>query len=598
MGVATKERSGKDDGEKNKTGTGLRELFKLYRFIKPYRWKFALGLFLLLISTGASLMFPKLLGDLVDMGTRGLMKAEISRTGLLLLVILIIQAVFSYTRTRIFVFVTEKTLASIRQHLYNHLIRLPMAFFSARRVGELNSRISSDVSLLQDSLTSTLADLLSQILVITGGITLMMISSFKLTIFMLAIVPGMALLAFFSGRAIRRYSRKAQSYVAESNTIVEETLQGIHNVKAFTNETFEINRYREKTSEVAKAGIKGGKYQAAVSFIVLGFFVSMAAVIWRGATMIATGQMEPGQLFSFVIYSGFIAGNIAGMAGVYTRLQKTIGAAENLLLLLDEPTEEIDEKYLPDPSHTLHGQITFDRVQFRYPSREEMTVLNDVSFNIAPGQQIALVGPSGAGKSTITSLLLKFYDPAGGRILFDGRDSRDFPVTALRAQMAIVMQDVFLFGGTIRENIAYGRPDANEDEIIDAAVQANAWDFIRSFPDKLETIVGERGVQLSGGQRQRIAIARAVLKNPKILILDEATSSLDSESERLVQEALEKLMTGRTSLVIAHRLATVRKADSIIVLNTGSIVEQGTHTELLSNGSGLYKTLTELQFTT
>lgn len=584
--------------EKSKPGTGLKELFKLYMFLKPYRWKFALGMLFLLISSGASLMFPKFLGDMVDMGNKGKMLNEISRTGSIIIAILVIQAVFSYSRTRIFVSVTEKTLASIRQSVYNHLIKLPMAFFAEHRVGELNSRISSDISLLQDSLTGTLADLLSQLLIIAGGITLMMISSFKLTIFMLAIVPAMALFAFFSGRAIRRYSKKAQTYVAESNTIVEETLQGIQNVKAFTNELFEIKRYREKTIEVALQGIKGGKYQAAVSFIVLGFFLAMAAVIWRGAALIAKGQMEAGQLFSFVIYSGFIAGNIAGMAGVYTRLQRTIGAAEKLLLLLDEPSEAIDEIYVPDPANTLHGQITFEHVGFKYPSREEITVLKDVSFSIDPGQQVALVGPSGAGKSTLVSLLLKFYEPVTGMILFDGRDSRKFPVTSLRTQMAIVMQDVFLFGGTIRENIAYGKPNAGEQEIINAAIQANAWDFIRSFPDQLDTIVGERGVQLSGGQRQRIAIARAVLKNPKILILDEATSSLDSESERLVQEALEKLMHCRTSVVIAHRLSTVRKADKIVVLDGGTIVEQGTHTQLLSNEKGLYKTLTELQFST
>jgi ABC-type multidrug transport system fused ATPase/permease subunit len=578
------------------TGSGLKQLVKLYRFLRPYRWKFALGLLFLLFSTAASLMFPKLLGDMVDIANRGLVTSEIHRTGLLLLAILTGQALFSYTRTRLFVYVTEKTLASIRQHIYNHLIRLPMSFFSSRRVGELNSRISSDISLLQDSLTSTLADLLSQMLVIVGGITLMMISSFRLTIFTLAIIPAISLLAFFSGRAIRRYSRKAQAFVAESNTIVEETLQGIQNVKAFTNEPFESSRYRQKTEEVAKTGIKGGKYQAAISFIVLGFFVSMAAVIWRGATMIASGQMEAGQLFSFVIYSGFIGGNIAGMAGVYTRLQKTIGASENLLQILDEKTEEIDKDYAPDPSHNLKGEIAFDHVGFRYPSRDEVAVLSDVSFTAAPGQQVAIVGPSGAGKSTIASLLLRFYDPVAGRILFDGRDSMSFPVTALRAQMAVVMQDVFLFGGTIRENIAYGRPEASEEEITGAAVQANAWDFIQSFPGKMDTVVGERGVQLSGGQRQRIAIARAVLKNPRILILDEATSSLDSESERLVQEALEKLMKGRTSLVIAHRLSTVRKADRIIVLSDGRIVEQGTHSELLANGTGLYRTLTELQF--
>jgi len=585
------------DEEKKKAGSGLKELLKLYRFLKPYRWKFALGMSFLLISSGASLLFPKLLGDMVDFANKGKMISEISRTGLFLLLILVVQAIFSYMRTRIFVLVTEKTLASIRQHVYNHLIKLPMSFFAERRVGELNSRISSDISLLQDSLTGTLADLLSQLLIITGGITLMMISSFKLTLFMLVIVPPMALLAFFSGRAIRRYSKKAQSYVAESNTIVEETLQGIQNVKAFTNEFFEINRYREKTDEVARAGIKGGKYQAAVSFIVLGFFLAMGAVIWRGATLIAKGQMEAGQLFSFVIYSGFIAGNIAGMAGVYTRLQRTIGAAEKLLLLLDEPVEELEEKYVPDPADTLHGQSVFDSVDFRYPSRDEIIVLKNVSFTIEPGQQIALVGPSGAGKSTLVSLLLKFYEPTSGSILFDNRNSSNIPVTSLRKQMAIVMQDVFLFGGTIRENIAYGKPDASENEIIEAAVQANAWDFIQSFPGRLETVVGERGVQLSGGQRQRIAIARAVLKNPKILILDEATSSLDSESERLVQEALEKLMHGRTSVVIAHRLATVRNADKILVLEEGMIVEQGTHSELLANENGLYKALTELQFT-
>ena len=586
------------DKSKKSAGSGLRELAKLYRFMKPYAWKFGLGLIFLLISASASLMFPKFIGEMVDMGNKGKMLEEITRTGLILLIILVVQALFAFFRTRIFVEVTEKTLASIRQSLYNHLIRLPMSFFSERRVGELNSRISSDISMLHDSITHTLADFLSQLLIIIGGITLMAITSYKLTLFTLAIVPAMALLAFFSGRAIRRYSKKAQSFVAESNTIVEETLQGIQNVKAFTNEPFESSRYHEKTEQVARTGIKGGKYMASMNFIAMGIFMSMALVIWRGAVMISNGLMEAGQLFSFVIYSGFIAGNVAGMASVYTRLQKTIGAAENLLLLFDEPVEEIDDKYVPDGAYDLYGKITFDHVEFRYPSREDVLVLKDVSFSIEPGQEIALVGPSGSGKTTIASLLLKFYEVKNGRILFDGRDSREFPVTALRAQMAIVMQDVFLFGGTIRENIGYGKPDAGEDEIIDAAVQANAWDFIRSFPGKLDTVVGERGVQLSGGQRQRIAIARAVLRDPKILILDEATSSLDSESERLVQEALEKLMHSRTSVVIAHRLSTVRNADRIIVLNDGKIVEQGTHNELISNNNGLYKSLTQLQFTT
>lgn len=586
------------DKSKDLSGSGLRQMLKLYRFLKPYAGQFSLGLLFLLISTGASLLFPKLLGDMVDLGNKAKLPGEITRTGIFLLAILVVHSLFAYFRTRLFVYVTERTLASIRRSLYNRLIRLPMSFFSERRVGELNSRISADISMLHDSITGTLADFLSQILVIVGGITFMMVTSLKLTLFTLAIVPAMALLAYFTGRAVRRFSKKAQSFVAESNTVVEETLQGIQNVKAFTNESFESERYHEKTELVARMGIKGGKYQALMSFIGMGIFMSMALIIWRGSVMISKGLMDAGELFSFVVYSGFIAGNVAGMASVYTRLQKTIGAAENLLCLFDETAEDIDDDYVFRPEYELKGRITFENVGFRYPSREEAVVLRDVSFNIDPGREIALVGPSGAGKTTVTSLLLRFYNPTLGRILFDGRDSLDFPVTALRSQMAIVMQDVFLFGGTIRENIAYGKPGATEEEITDAAVRANAWNFINSFPDKLDTVVGERGVQLSGGQRQRIAIARAVLRDPKILILDEATSSLDSESERLVQEALYKLMKGRTSVVIAHRLATVRNADKIIVLNEGKVVEEGTHAELISNGSGLYKTLTELQFTT
>ncbi len=576
--------------------SGLRNVFKLYRYLKPFRVKFGIGLTFLLISSSAGLFFPKLLGQMVDLGNQGKLNSDISRVGIILVVILLVQAVFGYFRTRIFVEVTEKTLASIRQSAYNHLIKLPLSFFAKRRVGELNSRISSDISLLQETLTSTLADFLSQMIFVCGGIALLIHSSFKLTLFMLAMIPAVALFAFFFGKSIRKFSRKAQNQVAESNTVVEETLQGIQNVKAFANELFEMNRYRNITDEVAKTGIKGGKYQAYTSFIVVAFFMAIGAVIWKGATMIATHQLVAGQLFSFVLYSGFIAGNIAGMASVYTRLQKTIGAAENLLELLDEPTEEISIDYTILPEHKLKGEIAFKDVSFVYPSRSEFQVLNHVSFSIEPGQLVALVGPSGSGKSTLVSLLMRFYEPTSGTVCYDGKESTIIPLTALRSQMAIVPQDVFLFGGTIRENIAYGKPTATDSEIIEAAKQANAWEFISQFPETLDSIVGERGVQLSGGQRQRIAIARAVLKDPKILLLDEATSSLDSESERLVQEALEKLMKGRTSIVIAHRLSTIRNADNIVVINQGQIVEQGTHTDLMANEHGLYKNLNELQF--
>lgn len=532
---------------------------------------------------------------MVDMGAQGKTAGEITRVALVLLSILLIQAFFGFFRTRLFVEVTEKSLASIRQHAYNHLIKLPLDFFAKRRVGELNSRISSDISLLQDSLTSTLADFLSQLIFVGGGIALLLNSSLQLTLFMLAILPAVALTAFFLGRFIRRYAKKAQSQVADSNTVVEETLQGIQSVKSFTNELFEMNRYKEITNKVAKTGIKGGKYQAYTSFIVVSFFLAIGAVIWKGATLISTHHLAPGQLLSFVLYSAFIAGNIAGMAGVYTRLQRTVGAAENLLELFDESTEDIIINYKPTEEHVLRGSLEFQNVTFEYPSRKDFIVLKNISFKIKSGQQIALVGPSGAGKSTIVSLLMRFYEPTEGAILLDGRPATAFPLTAVRSQMAIVPQDVFLFGGTILENIAYGRPDASKEEIADAARQANAWDFIAAFPEGLDSIVGERGVQLSGGQRQRIAIARAVLKNPRILLLDEATSSLDSESERLVQEALEKLMKSRTSVVIAHRLSTIRAADNIIVINNGMIAEQGNHEELIARENGLYRNLSELQ---
>jgi len=380
---------------------------------------------------------------------------------------------------------------------------------------------------------------------------------------------------------------------------VEETLQGILAVKAFANEFFEMRRYRQKTLEAAGTGIKSGKFRGAFSsFLIMGIFGAMVAVIWRGAFLISTGEMKStGDLFSFIIYSGFIGGSITGLAEVYTSIQKSMGATENLLEILDEPAEPITDSALILPEHHLSGEISFNSVSFHYPSRADMRVLKDVSFTVAADQQVALVGPSGAGKSTIVSLLLRLYDPIEGNISFDGKQATSMPLTALRAQMAVVPQDVFLFGGNIRDNIGYGKPGASDEEILEAAKKANAWEFIQRFPQGLDTIVGERGIQLSGGQRQRIAIARAVLKDPRILILDEATSALDSESERLVQDALEKLMQGRTSIVIAHRLSTVRKADKIIVLDKGSIVEEGTHKELIGVDGGLYKNLSEMQFT-
>ncbi|MET6997269.1 ABC transporter ATP-binding protein [Chitinophaga defluvii] len=572
----------------------LKKTLRLFKYVKPYWLEFSIGLLFLLISSLAGLAFPKLLGQLVDAGTQGHLTESINRAGLLLVGVLVAQAVFSFFRIMLFVNVTEKTLAALRQHIYNHLIRLPMKFFLQRRVGELSSRISSDISLLQETFTTTIAEFIRQVIIIVGGVILLMSTSFKLTVFMLAVLPVIVIVAIFFGKFIRRFSKEVQEQVAASNTIVEETLQGILNVKAFANEFFEMKRYRQKTDAAARTGMKGGKYRGAFSsFIILGIFGALVAVIWRGAAM----GLPTGLLFSFVLYSAFIGASIAGLAEVYSNLQKSIGATEHLLEILDEPAEPIEEQTAIAPAHFLHGQIDFKNVSFHYPSREDIHVLKEISFSVAADQQIALVGPSGAGKSTIVSLLLRLYNPTHGSILFDGKAATSFPLSALRSQMAVVPQDVFLFGGTIRENIAYGKPGATDEEIIHAAKQANAWEFIERIPQGLDTIVGERGIQLSGGQRQRIAIARAVLKNPRILILDEATSALDSESERLVQDALEKLMEGRTSIVIAHRLSTVRQADKIIVLDQGHIVEQGTHHELIRVNGGLYRNLSEMQYT-
>jgi ABC-type multidrug transport system fused ATPase/permease subunit len=394
--------------KKKITISGLRQAFKLYRFIKPFQTEYALGLFFLLGSSLASLAFPKLLGELVNSGNKNIIGNEMSRIGLTLGIVLLIQATFSYFRVVLFVNVTEKSLALLRQETYNHLIKLPLNFFEKRRVGELNSRISSDVTLLQETLTDTLAEFIRQIIIIIGGITLLAITSIKLTIFMLAIIPPTMVLARIFGRYIRRFSKEVQNRVAQSNTVVEETLQGIQSVKVFTNELFEIGRYREKTNSIATLGMKSGRYRGAFNFfIIMGMWGAMVAVIWKGSTLMSAGHMAAGDLFSFVIYSAFVGGNIGGLAGVFTSIQKFIGATENLFELYKVDEEELTEVKILDKKDELNGRITFRNISFHYPTRTEEEVLKNINIVIEPNQLIALVGPSGAGKTTFASLILQ-----------------------------------------------------------------------------------------------------------------------------------------------------------------------------------------------
>ncbi len=578
----------------------LRKAFRIFRYLRPHRLSMVLGLVLLLITTGLALLFPGLLGQLVDAakgdaGAQQQLFEGIDRVAMILFAVFLGQAVFGYFRIVVFNRITTDMLNKLRTDTYEHLLRLPMLFFARNRVGELNSRISADVSMVQEALTSNLAELVRQVLTVAAGIVLLATVSWELTLTMLSVIPVVAIVAVFFGRFVTKLSKQVQDKIAESSVIVDETLQGVQNVKAFVNERWEALRYGKVVNEVRRLALKSGHWQGAfVSFIILCMFGAIVLVIWRGVRLMAAGEISTGELVTFIMYSIFIGASIGGIPEVVNRMLKAIGASERLMDIQEETPEPVTLALKQDPL-SINGAVRFEHVAFHYASRADVPVLVDVSFNAEPGERIALVGPSGAGKSTIASLVLRFYDPVDGRVVIDGKDAREYDLTALRDRMAIVPQEVLLFGGTIRENIAYGKPGASDLEIEEAAVKANAHSFIASFPQGYDTVVGERGIQLSGGQRQRIAIARAVLKDPAILILDEATSALDSESERLVQEALDELMKGRTSLVIAHRLSTVRDADRILVLDKGRVLESGTHDELIAEVDGLYHSLSRLQ---
>ncbi|MDX1476093.1 MAG: ABC transporter transmembrane domain-containing protein [Saprospiraceae bacterium] len=575
----------------------LKEALKMFRYMRPYRWEFGTGMVLLFISSLVFMVFPYLAGEMADVATgKAKHQFNLNQIGLALGAILLVQGFVSYFRIYLFAIVSEKGMADVRKALYRKLVSLPVYFFERNRVGDLTSRITADVNHLQMVFSITLAEFVRQILILIVGIAILMITTPTLSLLMLATFPLIVLGAMFFGRFIRRLSRKRQSALADTNVIVEETLQNIHTVKAFVNEKFEFGRYRKAIAHVVSVALNMAGYRALFStFIVVVLFGGIFFILWWGARMVQSGDMTIGQLVAFIAYTAIIGGAIGGLGNFYTQILTAIGGTERIREILDEePEVHIDA--VQQEIGQLRGSIVFDDVAFTYPARPDIPVLRGISMQIEAGTKVALVGQSGAGKSTVAALLLRYYPLTGGYIKVDGRDISEMEISAYRRHIGIVPQEVLLFGGTIRENIQYGDPDASEKQLVEAARLSHCMEFIETFPDGFETIVGERGIKLSGGQRQRIAIARAILKDPRILILDEATSSLDSESEFLVQQALDTLMEGRTSIIIAHRLATIKSVDCIYVLEDGTVVEQGTHAELSGVENGKYSTLAKLQF--
>ncbi len=585
----------KKDTAKEKPRVSPRDLLRLLSYAKPYRARLAVALLSLLVAGGLGLAFPQVVGLLIDAAFVQRDSSKLNRYAVLLVAVFASQAGFSFLRTYLLSYTGERIVADVRTQLYNHLTELPVSFFANRRVGELTSRMASDVSVVQTVTTGSVTELLRSGILLVGGVTIIFITNARLSLLMLAIVPVVIISAHLYGRYVRKLSTQVQDRLAEANSVLEETLSAIRIVQSFVREEYERARYRDRIQDSLKLAVKRAVASGGfIAFIILVVYSGIAVVLWFGSRMVISGQMTAGDLIKFVLYTFFVGGAVGGMTELYGQFNQAIGATRRVFELLDTKPDILDPES-PEPLENVTGHVELIDAHFTYPDERALPVLKGVTIEARPGEVIALVGPSGAGKSTLVALIPRFYDLSSGAILVDGHDIRALRLADLRGAIGMVPQETTLFGGPIRENIAYGKLGAADDEIEAAARAAHAHEFIAEFPDGYDTIVGERGVKLSGGQRQRIAIARALLKNPAILILDEATSSLDSESERLVQDALETLMRGRTTFVIAHRLSTVRRADRIIVLDAGRIVEEGTHDELLAGG-GLYKRLHEIQF--
>lgn len=572
----------------------FRQLGRLLAYTRPYRLGLLLAGVSSLISTGFFLAFPQLVSRMLDASIfqQGNL-AQIDRYTLLLVLVFAGQAVFSGLQSYLFARSGEGVVADLRRHLFSYLLSLSPRFFENHKTGDITSRLTSDVATVQGVVSNALVQLFTTPLMFAATLSILFWTNWKLSSFILAVVPVVILVAIVLGRIIRRLSKAFQDKVAEANARAEESISGIRVVQSFTAEKLEAERYSQLIGESYRTALRRALVSSGLSGVVFfTIFSALGLIFWYGGRLVSLGEITPGQLVSFILYAFNVAASVGTLAGIWSQVQSALGASSRIFELLDTPPD------LKEPEHphlltAVRGEVRLENLHFAYDDRGE--VLRGVSLTAHPGQVVALVGPSGAGKSSLIALIPRFYDLTQGRITLDGVDIRQLRLQDLRRHIALVPQETLLFSGSIEDNIRYGNPQANQAEVIEAANAANAHAFIQDFPQGYQTLVGERGVKLSGGQRQRIAIARALLKNPRILILDEATSSLDSESEALVQEALDKLMQGRTTFVIAHRLSTVRNADQIVVLDKGQVVQQGTHEELLAQG-GLYKDLYELQF--
>lgn len=586
--------AGQSGTAKTRERLDVRQLQRLFAYTKPYRKLLIFGIASAAISAALGLVFPQFVGQFFDAFISGSSTAGLDRVVFLLILLFAIQALFNFFRTYLLNITGEAVVADLRSNLYDHLIYLPIAFFENRKTGEITSRLTSDISTVQGVVSTSLAQLINQLVLLLGSIVLIVVTNFRLTSLMLLSVPIVVLAAIFFGRRIRKLSTQFQDLLADANASAEEAISGIRVVKSFTAEALESQRYHEKVRAsyqlARKRAIARGFFVAGIFFAM---FSAVSLVLWYGGRLVFLGDISAGDLSKFLLYTLFVAGAVGSLTGLYSQFQEALGASKRIFELLDSPSELLEQT--EQSLAQTQGKLSFENVSFRYGDRGETPILKHISLEAKPGEVLAIVGPSGSGKSTLLTLIPRFYDPSEGRILLDGTDIRHLKLPDLRKHIGLVPQETQLFSGSIAENIRYGRPDASGEDLIEAAKAANAHDFILSFPQGYETIVGERGIKLSGGQRQRIAIARALLKNPRILILDEATSSLDSESEALVQEALDYLMKGRTTFVIAHRLSTIHHAHKILVLDNGEFIEQGSHSELIAQ-AGLYKSLYEQQF--